>query len=89
MEFSINITLKIGDNLWTVTTAHLVYLNHQDLCSDSPHQMMSYWLDQKLANTYYYQTKLACIYDKNILYMHLKRYQHLKNYEVIKNEAIS
>ena len=49
MAFSINMKLQIGDNLWTVNSAQLVYLNHQDLCSDSLHWMMSYWLDQKFA----------------------------------------
>ena len=47
MEFYFNVKLQIGDNLWTLHTAQLVYLNHQDLCSDSLHQMTSYSLDQK------------------------------------------
>ena len=41
--------LQIGDDLWTIYTAQLVYLNRKDLCSDSLRQMTSYWLDQKLA----------------------------------------
>ena len=51
MEFSINMNLHIGDNLLTIHTAQLVYLNCQDLCSDSLHQMASYWLYQKFAKT--------------------------------------
>ena len=47
MEFSINMTLQIGDALRTVHTAQLVYLNCQDMCSDSRHWMTSCWLDQK------------------------------------------
>ena len=47
MEFSINMNLQIGDELRTVHTAQLVYLNHEDLCSNSLHWMTSYWLDQE------------------------------------------
>ena len=51
MEFSISMKLQIGHNLQTDHIAQLVYLNHQDLCADSLHRMMSYWLDQKFART--------------------------------------
>ena len=47
MEFSINMELQIGEDLWIVHTAQLVYSNYQDLCSDSLHRMMSNWPDQK------------------------------------------
>ena len=43
--------LQIGDDLRTVHSAQLVYLNCQDLCSDSLHLMMSYWRDQKFTKT--------------------------------------
>ena len=49
MEFSINMKWQIGVDPWTVHTAQLVYLSQQDLSSDSFHQMMPYWLDQKFA----------------------------------------
>ena len=47
MDFSINMKLQIGNALRTTHTAQLVYLNHQDLCSDFLYWMMSYWLDQE------------------------------------------
>ena len=47
MEFSINMELQIGEDLWIVHTAQLVYSNYQDLCSDSLHRMTSNWPDQK------------------------------------------
>ena len=49
MEFSINMKLQIRAALWILLTAQLVYLNHQNLCSDSLHQILSYWLDRKFA----------------------------------------
>ena len=47
MELSINTKFQIGDDPWTIHTDQLVYLNLQDLCSDSRHQIKSYRLDQK------------------------------------------
>ena len=49
MEFSINMKLQLRDHLPTVHIAQLVYLNHQDLCSDSFHRMTSYCLYQNFA----------------------------------------
>ena len=48
MEFSINMKLQIGDNLWTVHIAQLLYSVHQGLSSDSLHRMTSYCPDQTL-----------------------------------------
>ena len=47
MEFSINTKLKIGDDLLTVHTVQLVYLNNQHLCFDSFHWMTSHQVDHK------------------------------------------
>ena len=41
--------LQIGDDLQIIHTTQLVYLNCQDLCSDSLHWMRLYLLDQKFA----------------------------------------
>ena len=49
MEFFINLKLQIRDDLPTIHTAQLVYLNCQDLCSKTLWRMMSDWQDQKFA----------------------------------------
>ena len=48
MEFSTNMKVQIGDDLWTVHTAQLIYSMRQDFCSDPFYWMISYWLDQEI-----------------------------------------
>ena len=86
MEFSINMKLQIGDNLRTVYTAQLVYLNCQDVCCDSLHRMMSSgWIKNSKTDVDHQNIKIFAIPILCNTYVQLKtKLEWMYNKNIIK-----